>query len=236
MTLDMHIKPTNGLEVTPADSSTYKGVRTFLLGRMGGRNSTGYQTIMNSGFNIEKATGSSLAFVIAATEPLQEENIATLSLEDAIKIIAHDQAEGTNHFEGIYSDIKEAILYTNDKSQLSTNLADIAKNQENISYDAENPARFIGLGIDKDNKQGYKFVETEKTKVITDPRFSHKNNEQKVEFSGTNIKVFTKSIGSSWLCAYDVGLGARSDIPAYSYDSGRVGLVHAEGVGSKKSD
>jgi len=190
---------------------------------------------MNSGFNIENATGSSLPFVIATTELLKGTNIATLSLEDAVRIIAHGQANNINPFEGIYADIKEAILYSNDVSQPSTNLAGIAKNQGNISYDSENPARFIGLRIAEANtKQGYKFVETDETQIIIDPRFAYSNNEKKIEFDGTKIKVFTKRTGLSRLYVGDGNLIVWNDNLADSGGDGRVGLVHAEGVGSKK--
>lgn len=116
--LDVHINPTEGFDSTQAISSIYQRVSDFLKRRLG-ENSPGYKTIMHNGhgFNIKNARGSNLPFVIAATELLQETSITTLSLEDTIKIIAHGQANDTNHFEGIYSDIKEAILYTNDKSQ-----------------------------------------------------------------------------------------------------------------------
>ncbi len=233
-TLNIDIPATNGLKVTQADSFMYQRVSDFLIGRMGGRNSTGYKKIMNNGFNIQKATGSSLPFVIAATELLEETNIATLSLEDVIKIIAHGQDNGENHFEGIYADIREAVLYSNDKSPLSVNLADIAKNKGETSYGAENPARFIGLGIDKaDNKEGYGLTETPKTQIIIDRRFAYSNNRKEINFNKTSIKVWTKETGSSRLYANEVGLGAWVDYPASSDDVGRVGLVHAEGVGSK---
>jgi len=233
--LEVHIKPIGELGVTQADSFIYQRVKDFLLGRMGGRNSAGYKTIMNSGFDIQNATGSSLPFIIAATELLEETNVATiLSLEDIIKIITHGKANGKNHFKGIYVDTNEPILYLNDNSSLSLNLAEIARNQNNTPYDAENPARFTGLRVDKaDNKEGYRLIETSKTQIITDPRFSYSNNEQEIDFNGTPIKVFTKKTGSSRLYAYEDGLYAGDGVPADSSGVGRVGLVHAEGVGSK---
>jgi len=230
MVFDITIAPTNGFHATPADAALYQRVNDFLLGRLGG-DSEGYKAMMR-GFNIQGATGSNSPFVVAADELLQGTDKRILTLDDAVKIYADGQAIGKNHFEGVYADIPQQILYSNDRSTFTGNLAGIASNQK-VSYDQENPARFTGLKLSRGTSGGITFEETNRTSVVSDPRFAYSNNGKEVDF-GTLVKVFTRDSGVSGLFAGNYGLGAGYDDLTDSDDDGRVVVVDAEGVANKK--
>ena len=231
--LKMRIEPTDELYTRPAGSKIYQLADAFLKGKFG-QDSKTYQTIM-SGINLKNATGSSLPFNIVVDQILSQGQRVPRK-NDLIKMMANDP----NCFSGIYSDTTEVVLYSatpslDQNKQILGDLVDLVDLIGSERYEAENPLIISGLGITPaDNRYGFKFTETDSTKMKNDPRFAYSNNGKEVDFDGTKIKVYTKENGLSRLYAGGGGLGAGGGGFAGSGGGGRVVVVDAEGVDFKE--
>lgn len=202
-----------------------------------GKDSPAYKTITN-GISITNVTGSQFFWNTNLQQYLpSRQRVANLSDMEAINDIDE------TFLVGFYSDSPEIVLRSNKPSRnknkyILENLVKQIDKDHPYSFSTKNPLIISNLElIQNDNAQnqyGLLLRIGECTKMQNDERFAHSKNQSRIQFGQNTKKVWTKENGLSRLYVRDDGLDSEDDDFADSGANGRVVVVDAEGIDSKK--